>query len=306
MECSLLETTIMPLITQEDTRPVIEWMKINNLLHQNIDCEHCKAGMVFVARKDIADKFQWKCFNTNCSKRYSKISIRTGSFFAKSHLELKKWIYVMYLWAIGTSEANSCLQVNVSPRVMVDIYNFFREICSFYFEKYPIKLGGEGQVVEIDESCLLLKVKDHPGRSPAKPMWVFGIVERNDHDDASIGYMEIVEKQDAATLIPIIQKVVLPSSTIHSNEWESYRSLQSQNYEHKSVNHSITFVDKKTGIHSQAIESYWSKHKYMIKKMKSCNRKMLKSYLYEMMWRDRFGKDPFTKLCDHIALCYDM
>ena len=83
----------------------------------------------------------------------------------------------MYLWSIGTSEKNACLQVDVSPRVMVDIYNFFRETCIQYFQENPIKLGGQRKVIEIDESCFSYKVKYHRGHSPSHPIWVFGIIE---------------------------------------------------------------------------------------------------------------------------------
>ena len=58
--------------------------------------------------------------------------------------------------------------------------------------------------------------------------------------------------------------------------------------EHNTVNHSLHFVDPVTGIHTQNIESYWAKHKYVLKKMKGCRREFLTQYLQEFMWRDKF------------------
>ncbi len=48
---------------------------------------------------------------------------------------------------------------------------------------------------------------------------------------------------------------------------------------HYTVNHKNNFVNSTNGAHTQGIESYWVKTKYMIKKMKGLNRKYLTSYL---------------------------
>ena len=122
-------------------------------------------------------------------------------------------------------------------------------------------------------------MKHHHESGPSKQIWVFGIIERNETEQASIGYMEIVERRDSATLLPIIQKVVRPGSIVHSDEWRAYRSLQGIDYAHETVNHSVNFVDAITGVHTQTVESYWNKHKYMIKMMKGCRRDMFNRYL---------------------------
>ena len=92
--------------------------------------------------------------------------------------------------------------------------------------------------------------------------------------------MELVPDRKVSTLIPIIEKVVKPGSTIH-------RQLhQHPNYTYQAVNHSKNFVDPDTGVHTQATESYWAKAKF--KKMKGVSSEQLTLYL-ERMWRDRFG-----------------
>ncbi|CAF0922011.1 unnamed protein product [Brachionus calyciflorus] len=58
--------------------------------------------------------------------------------------------------------------------------------------------------------------------------------------------MFVVEKRDAKTLIPIIQKNVLPGTEIVSDEWSSYKSLNKHGYIHYTVNHSENFVNPKT------------------------------------------------------------
>ena len=63
----------------------------------------------------------------------------------------------------------------------------------------------------------------HRGRPPTQQIWVFGMVDTS-HIPA-LGYMEIVQRQDAATLLPIIQAHVAPGTEIHPDEWAAYNSV---------------------------------------------------------------------------------
>ena len=55
------------------------------------------------------------------------------------------------------------------------------------------------------------------------------------------------------------------------------------------IPNSVNFVDPSTGVHTQSIESYWTKTKYKFKVMKGVRSDALPSYLDERMWRDRWG-----------------
>ena len=108
----------------------------------------------------------------------------------------------------------------------------------------------------------------------------------------ALGYMEIVQRRDAATLLPIIQQHVAAGTVVHSDEWRAYHQVsQLPNVaNHSTVNHSITFVDPVSGTHTQNVESYWAKAKAKLKKMKGCHAHQLPSYLDEFMWRERHGR----------------
>ena len=77
----------------------------------------------------------------------------------------------------------------------------------------------------------------------------------------SLGYMEVVQRRDAATLLPIIQAHTAPGSVIHSDMWRAYGRVQQLPpvAAHHTVNHSRKFVDPATGVHTQNIESYWNR-----------------------------------------------
>ena len=53
---------------------------------------------------------------------------------------------------------------------------------------------------------------------------MFGMADTS--SDPALGYMEIVNRCDAATLLPIIQAHTLRGTTIHSDEWAAYRRVQ--------------------------------------------------------------------------------
>ena len=68
---------------------------------------------------------------------------------------------------------------------------------------------------KIDESQFQSKPKHHRGRQlGAQAVWVFGIVDTS--TNPGIGYMEVVDRRDAQTLLPIVHVCVslVPSSTV--------------------------------------------------------------------------------------------
>ena len=97
-----------------------------------------------------------------------------------------------------------------SNETTVDWNNYMREICAMSILNNPVKIGGEGVVVEIDES-LFSKRKSNKGRV-FKEQWVFGGVER----ESDKCFLYTVENRSAETLLKAIQDSVLPGSIIMS------------------------------------------------------------------------------------------
>ena len=109
--------------------------------------------------------------------------------------------------------------------------------------------------------------------------------------------MQLVEKRDRATLLPIITRHTLPGTTIYSDCWAAYNKVGElpNVVHHGTVNHSRHFVDPQTGVHTQAIESYWARAKSKLKRMRGTRKEILPSYLDEFMWRERRGRDGAGK-----------
>ena len=136
---------------------------------------------------------------------------------------------------------------------------------------------------------------------------MFGLVDTS-HTPA-LGYMEVVQKRDAATLLPIIRAHTAPGTIIHSDEWAAYRRVQAlpNVASHGVVNHPVNFVEPVTGVHTQHVESYWCRVKTKLKRMRGCHAHQLPSYLDEFMWRERFGqtaRDALQNIMINIAQQY--
>ena len=64
-------------------------------------------------------------------------------------------------------------------------------------------------------------------------------------------------------------------------------------------------MDPGTGVHTQAIESYWNVAKRRLKAMSGTTVDMLPSYLDQFMWENRYGgEDCFDNILLHITERY--
>ena len=108
------------------------------------------------------------------------------------------------------------------------------------------------------------------------------------------GYFEVVRRRNRATLMQILQRVLLPGSEIHTDDWAAYRNLQLHLPNvtiHRTVVHQNNFVDPITGIHTQEVKSAWARLKYHVKWEKGIRQGDVQDFLNEQMWRDWRGLD---------------
>ena len=266
MDRNIFHGVISPLLVEE-TLPVIIWMKDKELIPPERKCSACLFDMGW-RKYHSNDGDAWICRNKECSSYKNTVSIRKDSIFENSKIKLQIWLHLIHCWCIGLTEKATTELTNVSRRSVQEVYGAFRMACSRHFANNPIKLGGPGKIVQIDESCFSSKPKYNRGRSKPQ-LWVFGLVDTS--TTPGVGYMEIVERRDEATLLPIIRKVTRSGTTIHSDEWKAYINIASKlEFHHQTVNHTLHFVDPETHVHTQNIESYWNKHKHNIKMMHGC------------------------------------
>ena len=91
---------------------------------------------------------------------------------------------------------------------------------------------------------------------------------------------------------------------MHSDDWAAYRRLlRLPNVSaHHVVVHAHNFVDPRTGVHTQEVESAWSNLKLPLKQRKGLRRGDLQAYLDERMWRQWRGGNQRDKMRNFLAI----
>ncbi|KAH7829728.1 putative Uncharacterized transposase-like protein [Monocercomonoides exilis] len=118
-----------------------------------------------------------------------------------------------------------------------------------------VQIGGEGKTVEIDEAVRRRR-KFKRGRRKEQ-IWIFGGEERLEGGGAGPRFVMIAPNRRIETLLPIILERIRPGTTIMSDEWNSYSTLNLHNYTHKTVCHKRHFVDPESGACTNTIEGFW-------------------------------------------------
>lgn len=98
-------------------------------------------------------------------------------------------------------------------------------------------------------------------------------------------------RRGTATLLPVEQRCLLRGTEVHTDDWAAYNQLiGSQKVSaHQVVVHVHNFVDPRTGVHAQEVESAWSTLKLGRNRRKGLRRQDIQFYLDERVWRQWRG-----------------
>ena len=203
---------------------------------------------------------------------------------------------MIYMWSQDYPQNQIKRELNIpdeSTHVLIDWANFMREVCEQNLEENPFELGGfheDGSsiIVEIDESKYFHR-KYHRGQ------WreghrIFGAIERH---TGSCCLAEVPNRRKE-TLIPIIQRWILPGTRIVSDGWAAYadiEEIQGGIYRHDVEVHQDNFVDPVDAtVHTHNIENTWFRSKRKLRRQCGTSQELFPSYLAEFLWRNRFPK----------------
>lgn len=66
---------------------------------------------------------------------------------------------LLFCWSREQPVTDASVDCEVTLKTAIDVYQWFREICTTHLLRHPIVLGGPGVVVQIDESLFRHKPK---------------------------------------------------------------------------------------------------------------------------------------------------
>jgi hypothetical protein len=287
-----------------DKHGIIIELQNQGLLLPQAACENCNAEMRLMQRGDVQDGWTWRCPQKTCKRR---MSVRKGSYFATSNLGLGTAFMLIYCYITFPKMLAGDIAriIDVERHTLIDWGNFIRETISHYFLSNPIILGGPENAVQIDESLFGGRRKYNRGNHHIHTKgWVFGAIE----ESTNRCVMWLVDRRNKQTLIPIIKQHIRPGTLIKSDEWGAYESLDTEGFDHLTVNHSVLFVSA-AGVHTQSIESLWSRIKDITKARKGSSKEHLPgfldyySFLSEAKHLDKKPLDLFFQLIQ-VNKCY--
>ena len=230
----------------------VQFLKDVGLIRSKVQCNSCSRDMTWYADPSVIDGFRWRCRRMVAGTRcHGSRSARHGSWFQKSKLTLQEVMYLTY--GILRRERADHIQHehHFSDHTIADWGMFCRQAMLDYMEGCSEKLGGPNRTVEIDESKFGRR-KYNRGH-PVKGQWVFGGVER----ESGRTFFVPVPDRTADTLTSVILAWIEPGTTLISDCWAAYHDIGSHGYTHRTVNHSISFVNPDTGDHTNTIEGTW-------------------------------------------------
>ena len=262
----------------QDKEMLVHWLMNEELMVKERSCPMCAGEMSLTRCEDRSDGLKWECRKqVNGKKHRAEVSIWKGSWFDSSKMTLEEILKLTYWWCQDLDQTQVKHELRLAESTGVDWDSFCREVCEITLLENGEKLGGNGKVVQIDESKFG-KRKYHRGHH-VEGQWVFGGIEQ----DSRKCFLVAVEKRDEQTLLPIIQKWIEPGTVIVSDCWKAYSKLEAHGYEQRTVNHSREFVNK-DGDHTNKIEGHWRHAKCKLPKF-GVRKHLFSTYLAEFIWR---------------------
>lgn len=149
-------------------------------------------------------------------------------------------------------------------------------------------LGGHNITVEIDEAQL--GRRKHNRGAPRREQWCIGMIERGSNRLTIIP----VARRTTEEMLDLILKHVLPGTEVCTDKWRSYNALCENNYYHRTVNHSVTFVSPE-GVHTNTIEGCWKHARQSLR-----NRFKLNKSLWWFMFTRTLGDRTPGSVFQHL------
>lgn len=254
-----------------------------HLWPQGPECPHC--GVVGEAGRLQGKTTRpglWKCYA--CRKPFT---VRMGTIFESSHLDLHLWLQVIHLMCAskkGISTRQIQRMLNCSMKTAWFLGHRIRKAMTPELGDQP-PLGGDGFVVEADETYI--GKKDGKRKAPAAGGYghkrtVLSLVERGGN---IISFK--LGGNTKAEIAAAINAHVDPASTLHTDKAQAYRFILPAG-QHESVDHSKEYVrqGKSEKVHTNTLEGFFSVFKRgMVGIYQHCGEQHLQRYLAEFDFR---------------------
>jgi hypothetical protein len=166
----------------------------NLLKHHNLSlpCPTCRSRNLQVVKQGNTPLGHlYRCPKRDCRTR---VSLFKGTIFENKKIEIALTILSGFV-----KNKKNCTVVGESgfeEKTVYDYFSLFRKKCIMSANFNSVLMGGQNQIVEIDESHLFKRKNNRGNMLAYEHIWVFGIFERN-----SNFFLEQARFRDSQTLL---------------------------------------------------------------------------------------------------------
>jgi transposase-like protein len=195
-----------------------------------VTCPHCGSDNVH----KMGGKTQAGMFI--CYGCEDKFTVRTGTVYERSHIPLHKWLLATRLMAASKKDMSA---LQVQRMLGLGSYRTAWFMCMRIRESMKPNepsspMGGEGKIVEADETVIGGKAKNRAFRkAPPKKQIVMALVDR-EGESRSFHVANVTAK----TLRPLVVEIASRKSTLMTDELATYEWIGKEFADHQTVNHS--------------------------------------------------------------------
>ena len=134
------------------------WLRRRGLIgdFSDEDCGKCGTGRMKLVKDSSYSKdgHCWRCSNRKCN---SKVSIRRGSWFEKSHLLISQVLLLTYFWVYECNQKYVMHECAIAQHTIVDCFYFCREVCATILEEESTQIGDKIKVTITKKSKTTLQ-----------------------------------------------------------------------------------------------------------------------------------------------------
>jgi transposase-like protein len=243
------------------------------------DFEHCRAFMIEIRWPDgivrcptcdsakvtyLERERRWKCYSHHDRPKFS---LKVGTIFEDSPIELEKWLPAMWLLSNCKNGISSYELADALEVTQKTAWFMLQRIRLAMQDKKPEKMSGE---VEADETFIGGLARFMHKNRKAKitgtggmgKVAVMGLLERHGKDETSQVRTKVLRNVQRSTLHGHIRENVEPGSEMFTDAWVGYTGIDPE-YAHNVIDHAEKYAEGR--VHVNGIENFWSLLKRCLK-----------------------------------------
>ncbi|XP_065315034.1 uncharacterized protein LOC135923940 [Gordionus sp. m RMFG-2023] len=215
-------------------------------------------------------------FRYRCRGCHKSFSIWKNSIFEKV-INVPLFLQLIYLYISRYKIGQATRELNIN-QCATKWYKKFRKVCQLRVASNHAKVGGPGQIVEMDESLVRKSKYNSDGVLIKKALWIIGGICPN----TDRIFLWATLSRNRETFLDVVRQNVLEGTVIITDSWKGYYDCpEDKNGENNfETDHRISFVQPSDiPVHTRKIDIFWQDLKPKLPKF--CDSRTVPEYLPE-------------------------